>query len=66
MLEIEVSALNGRFKNSVTDHQMAKNFFLCPESFFPGSTTPREVREFVSTTGVLSMVLPVRSLLCVF
>jgi hypothetical protein len=41
---------------------MAKNFFFVPGIVFFRVNNLREVKEFVSTTVVLSLVLPVRSL----
>jgi hypothetical protein len=61
MPEIEVSALNGRFKRSFSDHKMAKNFFSARNRFF-WVKNPCEVNEFVSTTVVFPVVLPLRTL----
>ena len=62
MLKTEIGALNGRFKKSISDHQMAKNFFFLPGIVFFWVNNPHEVNEFVSTTVVFYVVLPLRSL----
>jgi hypothetical protein len=41
---------------------MAKNFFFLPGIVFFWVNNPREVNEFASTTVVLAVVLPLRTL----
>jgi hypothetical protein len=61
ILKIEVSALKEHFKNDFLTTGWPKTFFVSPESFIYGSKTP----EFVSTTVVFSVVLPLRTLFIV-
>ena len=53
----------GVLKSPFLTARWPKTFFLWPELFFFGVNNPREVKEFVSTAVVLSLVLPVRSLM---
>jgi hypothetical protein len=66
MLKIEVGALNGRFKIQFLTTRWPKTFFCARNCLFFWVNNPREVKEFVSTTVVLWLVIPVRSLtMCV-